>query len=861
MSPVRRCAAAAVLAGAVLTCPWGDWPGPSGPVAHAAETREDVTLLRWLSRVRWWRQPPGAPSATAVAAASVDSLTVRWTAPESIAFDIVRYHVQYRVHGTAAFVDRNAEGDADARQAVIDGLAETTTYEIRVRAVTELGAGDWSAIVVGTTLDATPVFVAGATATREIAENTPGQSAIGAPITATAGGRELRYALGGPAAMAFALDSGTGQLSTRAGVVYDHETSPRHLLTITAEEPRGRSGRIDVTVLVTDVAEPPAAPGAPTTEFASPTRLVVRWTVAENTGPPIEDHDLEYRPFGGTFVDAGHEGPGATAELAGLDRDTRHTFRVRARNAEGVGPWSAHGSGRTTRRGTEGTDPFAADKRPRLSSTPLPSGATATAGGRVETFRVQGAFEDPEGEILYLEASSRHRSIATASFEGGLVAVRPRRAGRATIAVTASDPRDDAVVGTFDIDVRTPGIPDPDATLEPPGATLAVTFDAFFESDERHAYEVALRQKAPRGGWGTSCIDVHNSGTSAGQFTVTARVDVAPVVEPGITYEVVYRRAGYLCVAPRPTGVWSRVAEVTAPGAAAFDLDVVFVGSAPAAHRTAFETAAARWRRIVRTSLPDVDFSTQPVPAGQCLPGQPRVADTVDDLRVYVDLRSIDGAGGTLALARTCTYRLASGLPVLSAITLDTDDLDVRSSAQTERTAMHEFAHALGFGTRWYGHSLIRYPSLDADGEPVEPSPDTHFTGALAIAAFDAAGGTAFRDPVPLENTGGSGSRDGHWRESVFGSELLSPSVAPGQLQPLSAITIQALADMGYEADVSRAEAYALPTISPVFAPSPAGPGGRLPGTCIVEADGRPVDDSRRLPPLGPATVRPAALR
>ena len=859
MSPVRRCAAAAVLAGAILTCPWGEWSGPYAPVAHAAETREDITLLRWLSRVRWWRQPPGGPSATVVVAASVDSLTVRWTAPESVAFDIVGYHVQYRVNGTATFVDRNAR--TAATQAVIDGLAETTTYEVRVRAVTELGAGDWSALAVGTTLDATPVFVEGATATREIAENTPGQSAIGAPITATAGGRELRYALEGPDATAFALDPATGQLSTREGVAYDHEAKPQHRLAITAEGPRGRSGHIDVTVLVTDVDEPPAAPGAPTTEFASPTRLVVHWPVADNTGPPIKDHDLEYRPLDGTFMDGGHEGPGTTAELAGLSRDTRYTFRVRARNAEGVGPWSAHGFGRTTQRGTEGADPFAADKLPRLSSTPLPSGATATAGGRVETFRVQGAFEDPGGEILYLEASSRHGSIATAVFEGGLVAVRPRRAGRATIAVTASDSQDDAVVGTFDVDVQTPGVPDPDATLEAPGATLAVTFDAFFDPDERHAYEVALRQKAPRGGWRTSCVDTHNSGTSAGQFTVSARIGVKPILEAGNTYEVVYRRAGYLCVAPRPTGVWSRVAEVTAPGAAAFDLDVVFVGSAPATYRTAVETAAARWGQIVRTSLPDVDFSIQPVPAGQCLSGQPRVDDTVDDLRVYVDLRSIDGVGGTLALARTCTYRLASGLPVLSAITLDTDDLEVRSSAQTERTAMHELAHALGFGTRWYGHSLVRYPSLDAAGEPVEPSPETHFTGALAIAAFDAAGGTAYPDPVPVENTRGPGSRDGHWRESVFGSELMSPSVAPGQIQPLSAVTIQALADMGYRVDVSRAEAYALPRIAPVFAPPPGSLGDRLPGTCIVGPDAHPVDDARSLLPPGHATVRPTALR
>ena len=883
--PRRVPAMTIVLVGGALTLLGGEWPSQSASSANAAEESQsrglpgrgaraptlynsasadgsdaNATVLLWLSRVRWWRLPPGRPGTPAVVAASTDTLTVTWRAPESVAFDIVGYDVQYRASGSDALLER--KGDGAGTRALIDGLAEATTYELRVRAVTELGSGDWSATATATTLDGTPRFAEGETATREIAENTSGEQAIGAPLVATAAGRPLRYALGGPDGTAFALDSEIGQLRTREGVAYDHESQPQRELTVTAEGPLGRTASIAVTVQVTDIDEPPGAPGIPRTEFASPTRLALSWTAPENSGPPIEDYDLEYRAFGEAIADAGHEGPETMAELAGLSRDTRYTFRVRASNAEGVGPWSQEGSGRTTRRGTEGVDPSAPNEPPRVSSTRLPSGATATAGGRVETFRVQGAFEDPAGEILYLEASSRNRSIASASLEGGVVAVRPHRVGQATIAVTASDSHDDTVVGTFDIDVQTPSVPDPDATLDQAGDTLTLTFTEFFEPDERRAYEVAVRQKAPRGGWSTSCFDTHNSGTSAGDLRVSAEFGVESLLEPGNAYEVVYRRAGHFCVAARPTGVWSRVAEVIAPGAVAFDIDVVFVGDASATHRTAIQTAAAEWREIVQASLADVDFSTQPVPADQCLSGQPEITDTVDDLRVYVSLRSIDGVGGTLATARTCVYRLASGLPVLSAITLDTDDLEARSSRQTERTAMHEIAHALGFGTRWYDHSLVRHPSLDADGDPVIPTPDTHFTGALAIAAFDAAGGTAYRDPIPVENTGGAGSQDGHWRESVFGSELLSPSVAPGQIQPLSAITIQALADMGYRVDVSRAEAYSLPALSAVFAPPESDVGPASPGNCVVVPGGTAVDDDRRTVLRSDAvTVHPARLR
>ena len=854
-------AATVVLAGALLALPGGEWSDPSAPLAHAAETAEDTALLRWLSRARWWRQPPGAPHAPEVTSASGDSLTLSWGAPESPAFDILRYDLQYRVHGGGAFLTRAADGPA--AQVVLDGLAETTTYEVRVRAVTELGAGDWSAAVTGTTLYLKVLFEEGESATRQIPENTSGEQAIGAPLAATGGGGTLRYALGGPDAAAFGLDADSGQLRTRTGVVYDHEATPRYAVTVTASAPSGRMASIDVTVAVTDVDEPPGVPGAPRVEVASPTRLTLRWTAPENTGPPIDRYDLEYRAAGSAFADSGHRGPGTTAEVRGLGRDTRYTFRVRGRNAEGIGPWSPHGAGRTTRQGIEGGDATPDDQPPGVSPASLPVGATATAGGRVETFRVQDAFRDPDGDVLFFQASSASPSIARASFDGAVVAVRPRAVGRASIAVIASDPRDNAVVGSFDIDVRAPDLPDPAVSVGQAGNALTLVFTEAFEPNERRAYRMALRQKAPRGGWGTACFDVHNADASARRLRVSAEIGVAGFLEPGNAYEVVYRRAGRLCADASPTGVWSRVAEVTAPGPVAFDLDLVFVGAVPSRHRAAVQAAADEWRRIVRSSLPDVDFSRQPVPADQCLEGQARVTDTVDDLRVYVRLASIDGTSGTLAIARSCVFRSASGLPALAAITFDIDDLNARSTAQTERTAMHELAHALGFGTLWYRHSLIRYPSRNAAGDPVDEDRDTHFTGGRALAAFGAAGGTAYPgQPVPVENSGGSGSRDGHWRESVFGSELLSPGVERGRIQPLSAITIEALADMGYRVDASRAEPYALPGLAPVFAPPAGDADPSAPGACRVIPGGTAVDDGRPLvAPPDRVTVRPLGAR
>jgi hypothetical protein len=60
---------------------------------------------------------------------------------------------------------------------------------------------------------------------------------------------------------------------------------------------------------------------------------------------------------------------------------------------------------------------------------------------------------------------------------------------------------------------------------------------------------------------------------------------------------------------------------------------------------------------------------------------------------------------------------------------------------------------------------------------------------------------------VPVENSGEEGSADAHWRESVLRRELMTPGLNSGT-NPLSAISIQSLADIGYRVDVTQADSY-----------------------------------------------------
>jgi hypothetical protein len=153
---------------------------------------------------------------------------------------------------------------------------------------------------------------------------------------------------------------------------------------------------------------------------------------------------------------------------------------------------------------------------------------------------------------------------------------------------------------------------------------------------------------------------------------------------------------------------------------------------------------------------------------------------------------------------------------------LDEADLDaMETSGILKDVIVHEMGHVLGFGTLWNASSN---DFLVGGG-----SADPYFRGAGAIAAFDAAGGALRTDPkVPVENIGGLGTRDGHWRESVHNSELMTGWIeATGSSNPLSAITIASFADMGYTVNMGAADPYVL------FDPLGTAP-SRRPGAGLV---------------------------
>ncbi len=236
-----------------------------------------------------------------------------------------------------------------------------------------------------------------------------------------------------------------------------------------------------------------------------------------------------------------------------------------------------------------------------------------------------------------------------------------------------------------------------------------------------------------------------------------------------------------------------------------YDITVRYLGEITNPQLLAFAEAELRWESIITGDLADVNDN---LPANSC-GDNPATNGPFDDLTIFVTIDSLDGPFGVLGQAGPCFVRVPGDLTVIGRMQFDIEDMELlEQEGSLQAVILHEMGHVLGFGTLWgpQAADLLVDPA-DPDTPALE---DPHFVGAAALAAFDDAGGTTYvGGKVPVMNVGGAGTINSHWRDEVFDPEIMTGFLSDG-FNPLSEVSIQSLADLGYTVDVSQADPFTL---------------------------------------------------
>ena len=581
-------------------------------------------------------------------------------------------------------------------------------------------------------------------------------------------------------------------------------------ITVTARDPGGLTATQGFDVSVQEPNRPPQPVGTIPDQTVSTGGSVQVDVTGYFTDP--DGDDLDFSAISSSTATATVTVPGGTVTVTGQSAGTA-TITVTARDPGDL----------TATQRFEVTVTEESNQTPEAVGT-IPD-ETVEEGEEIGV-DVEPYFTDPDGDQLDYSATSSRTAIATVEVSGSTVEVKGHAEGDATITVTARDPGGLTATQSFEIKVE--DLPN----LAP--VVIRRIVDVVLTLDEHGSLPLTRIFQDPDGD------PLSYTTTSTNDNVAYAEVKSDTL----FLYPVAVGSASITVTATDPEGLFATDDFDVEVVAERFDIELRFTDDVTETQRTRIRAARSAWGRVLRhTELDDVAVPD----VFECLGLVATNVGTVDDHLVLFDVRADDGPGGTLARANFCYTRDSDGTPVVSAVAFDEADIDgLLALGSLAMVAFHELAHGLGFLSKYWDRKGL-----------LDDGPDPHFTGALAIEAFDAAGGTSYTNAkVPISSPDYS-----HWRESVFGLEGMTPLLTLGASNPFSAVTLQAMADIGYVVDVSLADDYQLPnTVPPKVAGDQAGRVFDLSNdvvrgpVMVLDSDGRII----RVIPPPPGSVVPS---
>ena len=372
-------------------------------------------------------EAPSTPDRPTVRATqgSSRSLDVSWKEPDNTGPAITGYNIRYREGNSGGFELTTPTGtgttltiaptDDDLTNGD-DRLTPGSSYEVYVRAQNGESPSEWSAAGTGRTSignneptfdDRSSLAETDPTTTRTVAENTRAGQSVGRAVRAVDGNGDKRtYRLvaadgdAAPDVSNFDINESNGQILTKEPLNHEstdcgydeNDDPPTCTYTVVVQvwdglnEDRNEQDTaailnddndandadviddtITVTIIVSDVAEKPAAPTVTVTspevvDGVADATLTVTWDRPENMGPAITGYVVECTGEGITADNPCPQPTGLTLTSAvlthtitvtpkDLTRNNSYRVRVRADNNEGQGAWSSWATQSTSKAG------------------------------------------------------------------------------------------------------------------------------------------------------------------------------------------------------------------------------------------------------------------------------------------------------------------------------------------------------------------------------------------------------------------------------------------------------------------------------------------------------------------------------
>jgi hypothetical protein len=288
---------------------------------------------------------------------------------------------------------------------------------------------------------------------------------------------------------------------------------------------------------------------------------------------------------------------------------------------------------------------------------------------------------------------------------------------------------------------------------------------------------------------------------------------------------------------------------------APFTISVIYLSTPSAAFQLAMDSAVKRLTAIVKggptgyvTSMSSADAANyttiirkSTANNGCGLTNATLPSGAYAGVVIFAQDTSSLGSPTIIAQAGPCLIR-DDRLPIVASMRFRTDYIaPLVTKGQLVDVMTHEMLHSIGFNSTVFGvRPDSAHPLISNVGTAT-----TMFTGGnakIACLSFSPVVAATCSPGVLLENTGGSGTADDHWREVTFKTELMTGTIEnAGVKMPLSAMTIGALTDIGYSTNAALAEPYTLPTGSTALMNLLAGEALTGSGTPIPETIVRPV--------------------